>query len=169
MSLSECEALSAERKFVGDYDVSLKVKKANSLTYTATTNTTISAGSTVIFVDNLTNNTLEQVVVPGNLISVTPISNVSIVSVGNTFITIGAGSTVNSSIAVGTAVTFTIDNIKYLARNLMIPSFASVEICDTPKRLETGFQLLMDAETVGIDANLAQTIDIQVSGRNITL
>jgi len=156
-------------EFVGDYDVSLKVKKANSLTYTATTNTTISAGSTVIFVDNLTNNTLEQVVVPGNLISVTPISNVSIVSVGNTFITIGAGSTVNSSIAVGTAVTFTIDNIKYLARNLMIPSFASVEICDTPKRLETGFQLLMDAETVGIDANLAQTIDIQVSGRNITL
>ena len=57
----------------------------------------------------------------------------------------------------------------YLARNLMIPSFASVELCDTPKRLEIGSQLLMDAETVGIDANLAQTIDIQVSGRNITL
>jgi hypothetical protein len=57
----------------------------------------------------------------------------------------------------------------YLARNLMIPSFASVELCDTPKRLEIGSRLLMDAETVGIDANLAQTIDIQVSGRNITL
>ena len=57
----------------------------------------------------------------------------------------------------------------YLARNLMIPSFASVELCDTPKRLEAGSYVLMDAETVGIDANEASTIDIQVSGRNITL
>jgi hypothetical protein len=57
----------------------------------------------------------------------------------------------------------------YLARNLMIPSFASVELCDMPKRIEPGSQLLMDAETVGIDANIASTIDIQVSGRNITL
>lgn len=57
----------------------------------------------------------------------------------------------------------------YLARNLMIPAYASIELCDTPKRLEKGSSLLMDAETVGIDANLAQTIDIQVSGRNITI
>lgn len=57
----------------------------------------------------------------------------------------------------------------YLARNLMIPSFASVELCDTPKRLEAGSYVLMDAETVGIDANEASTIDIQVSGRNITI
>lgn len=55
----------------------------------------------------------------------------------------------------------------YLARNLMIPSFASVELCDTPKRLEVGSHILMDAETVGIDANEASTIDIQVSGRHI--
>ena len=55
----------------------------------------------------------------------------------------------------------------YLARNLMIPSFASVELCDTPKRLEVGSRILMDAETVGIDANEASTIDIQVSGRQI--
>ena len=57
----------------------------------------------------------------------------------------------------------------YLARNLMIPSFASVELCDTPKRIEPGTTLYMDAETVGIDANEASTIDIQVSGRNITI
>jgi len=56
----------------------------------------------------------------------------------------------------------------YLARNLMIPSFASVELCDTPKRIEAGSYILMDAETVGIDANEASTIDIQVSGRTIT-
>jgi hypothetical protein len=56
----------------------------------------------------------------------------------------------------------------YLARNLVIPSFASVELCDTPKRLEKGCYILMDAETVGIDTNEASTIDIQVSGRNIT-
>jgi hypothetical protein len=55
----------------------------------------------------------------------------------------------------------------YLARNLMIPSFASIELCDTPKRLEVGSRILMDAETVGIDANEASTIDIQVSGRHI--
>ena len=55
----------------------------------------------------------------------------------------------------------------YLARNLMIPAFASVELCDTPKRLEVGSRILMDAETVGIDANEASTIDIQVSGRQI--
>jgi hypothetical protein len=55
----------------------------------------------------------------------------------------------------------------YLARNLMIPAFASVELCDTPKRLDVGSYVLMDAETVGIDANEASTIDIQVSGRNI--
>jgi hypothetical protein len=55
----------------------------------------------------------------------------------------------------------------YLARNLMIPTFASVELCDTPKRLEVGSRILMDAETVGIDANEASTIDIQVSGRQI--
>ena len=156
-------------EFVGDYDVSLKFSRANALTYTASVNTAVSAGSTIIFVDNLTNNSLETVVNPGNLISVTPISNASITSVGNTFVTIGAGSTVASAINVGTAVTFTINNVKYLARNLMIPAFASVELCDTPKRLEPNFQLLMDADTVGIDANIASTIDIQVSGRNITL
>ena len=57
----------------------------------------------------------------------------------------------------------------YLARNLIIPSFASVELCDTPKRIEVGTTLYMDAETVGVDANEASTIDIQVSGRNITI
>ncbi len=158
-------------EFVGDYDVSLRINRQNSVTYTASVNSTISAGSTIVFVDNLTNNSLETVVIPGNLISITgvAVTNVSIVSVGNTFVTIGTASTVNSSVSVGTTVTFTIDNNKYLARNLMIPSYASVEFCDMPKRIEPGFRLLMDAEVVGIDVNLANTIDINISGRNITL
>ena len=55
----------------------------------------------------------------------------------------------------------------YLARNLVIPSFASVELCDMPKRIEAGSYVLMDAETVGIDANEASTIDIQIAGKEI--
>ena len=158
-------------EFVGDYDVSVDVVRPNSLTFNASVNSTVAAGSTVIFVDNLTNNSLETVVRAGNLVSIagTSITNVSIVSVGNTFVTIPAGSAVASAINVGTAVTFTVDRVTFLARNLMVPAFASIELCDTPKRLEPGTMLMMDANTVGIDTNLAQTIDIQVSGRNITL
>ena len=55
----------------------------------------------------------------------------------------------------------------YLARNLVIPSFSSIELFDAPKRIEAGSYLLMDAETVGVDANEASTIDIQVSGKRI--
>jgi len=158
-------------EFVGDYDVSLMVVRPNSLTFNASVSSLVSAGSTIIFVDNLTNNSLETVVNAGNLVSVanTSITNVSIVSVGNTFITIPTGSVVGSAITVGTAVTFTVDRRTFLARNLMIPAFASVELCDTPKRIEPGTRLLMNAEAVGIDVNLANTIDIQVSGRNITI
>jgi len=56
----------------------------------------------------------------------------------------------------------------YLVRNLMLPAFSSVELCETPRRLQIGDQLLLDNETVGVDDNLPQTIDIQLSGRTIT-
>jgi hypothetical protein len=161
-------------EFVGDYDVSILVNRPNGLTYNCTVPTAISAGSTIIFVDNLTNNSLETVVKPGNLVGLTAtaggtvlLSSTPVVSVGNTFVTVATGPA--GAIGVGTYVTFTIDDNKYLARNLMIPAFASVELCDTPKRIEPGFQILMNAEVVGIDANEASTIDINVSGRNITL
>lgn len=161
-------------EFVGDYDVSILVNRPNGLTYNCTVPTAISAGSTIIFVDNLTNNSLETVVKPGNLVGLTAtaggtvlLSSTPVVSVGNTFVTVATGPA--GAIGVGTYVTFTIDDNKYLARNLMIPAFASVELCDTPKRIEPGFRILMNAEVVGIDANEASTIDINVSGRNITL
>jgi len=161
-------------EFVGDYDVSILVNKPNGLTYNCTVPTAISAGSTIIFVDNLTNNSLETVVKPGNLVGLAAtatgtvlLSSTPVVSVGNTFVTVATGPA--GAIGIGTYVTFTIDDNKYLARNLMIPAFASVELCDTPKRIEPGFRILMNAEVVGIDTNEASTIDINVSGRNITL
>lgn len=157
-------------EFVGDYDASIMLVRPNSLTFNASVNSTISAGSTVLFVDNLTNNSLETVVTTGNLVTVgTALTNVSITSVGGTFVTIGSGSTVNASISIGTTAIFTVDRRTFLARNLMIPAYASIELCDTPKRIETGNILTMNAETVGIDANLSQTIDIQVAAKNITL
>lgn len=65
-------------------------------------NTTISAGSTVIFISDLTG------VSAGSSISVTgvAITNRSVVAVGDTFVTIGTASTVNSVIGIGTTVTF---------------------------------------------------------------
>lgn len=161
-------------EFVGDYDASIMLVRPNSLTFNASVNSTISAGSTVLFVDNLTNNSLETVVTPGNLISLvttvgTAMTNASIVSVGNTFVTIGTASTISTAVGVGSTAIFTVDRRTFLARNLMIPAYGSIELCDTPKRIETGNILMMNAETVGIDANLSQTIDIQVAAKNITL
>lgn len=161
-------------EFVGDYDASIMVVLPNSITYNSTINSTVSSGSTIIFVDNLTNNSLETVVVPGNLITLVTgvgiaLTNASIVSVGNTFVTIGVGSTVPSSIGIGSTAIFTINRTTYLARNLMIPAFASIELCDVPKRIEPRNILMMNAETVGIDSNFTQTIDIQVSGKTIRI
>jgi hypothetical protein len=66
-----------------------------------TINTTVAAGSTVIYVGSLTG------VSAGSSITVgTAITTRSVVAVGDTFVTIGTASTVGSVIGIGTAVTF---------------------------------------------------------------
>ena len=67
-----------------------------------TINTTVSLGSTVIYVASLTGVTagISSITV-GTAITTKPV-----VSVGDTFVTIGAASTVGSVIGIGTAVTF---------------------------------------------------------------
>ena len=49
----------------------------------------------------------------------------------------------------------------------MIPSYASVELFDQPKRLERYSSLDVECDVVGIDPNIATTIDIDLSGKNI--
>ena len=71
------------------------------LTTLTTTGQTVGIGSTVIFVDSVSD------VSVGSSISITgKLTNVPVVSVGNTFIRIGAGSTIESTISSGIAVTF---------------------------------------------------------------
>ena len=66
-----------------------------------TINTTVAAGSTVIYVGSLTG------VSAGSSITVgTAITTRSVVAVGDTFVTIGTASTVPSVIGIGTVVTF---------------------------------------------------------------
>jgi hypothetical protein len=66
-----------------------------------TINTTVAAGSTVIYVGSLTG------VSAGSSITVgTAITTRSVVAVGDTFVTIGTASTVSSVIGIGTVVTF---------------------------------------------------------------
>lgn len=48
-----------------------------------------------------------------------------------------------------------------LVDNLIIPKYSSIELLDTPKRLNTN-------DTIGIQLDQASTIDIQVSGRLIS-
>ena len=50
----------------------------------------------------------------------------------------------------------------HLAKNLVIPRYASVELLDRPKRLETGSVVKMQTITA------ANTIDVVVSGKKIT-
>jgi len=74
---------------------------ANVNFLSTTINSTVSAGSTIIYVASLTG------VSAGSSITVgTAITTRSVVSVGDTFVTIGAASTVASVIGVTTAVTF---------------------------------------------------------------
>jgi hypothetical protein len=49
----------------------------------------------------------------------------------------------------------------------MIPSYASVELFDMPKRLERYSSLVIETDVVGIDANIASTIDVDLSGKII--
>lgn len=66
-----------------------------------TINTTVAAGSTVIYVGSLTGVSAGSSITVGTAITTKPV-----VSVGDTFVTIGTASTVASVIGIGTAVTF---------------------------------------------------------------
>jgi hypothetical protein len=46
----------------------------------------------------------------------------------------------------------------FLTKDLIIPKYATVEICEQPKRIETG-------DTIGIILGQGATIDVQLSGR----
>ena len=78
------------------------VLAANVNFLTTTINSTVSAGSTIIFVSSLTGVTagISSITV-GTAITTRPV-----VAVGNTFVTIGTASTVPSVIGITTAVTF---------------------------------------------------------------
>jgi hypothetical protein len=78
------------------------VLAANVNFLTTAVNATVSSGSTVIYVSNLTG------VSAGSSISITgvAVTNQPVVAIGNTFVTIGTGSTVAGTIGIGTAVTF---------------------------------------------------------------
>ena len=73
----------------------------NFLTTVTTTGQTVGIGSTVIFVDSVSN------VSVGSSLSITgKLTNVPVVSVGTTTVQIGTGSTIASTITAGIAVTF---------------------------------------------------------------
>ena len=78
------------------------VLSANVNFLNTTVNATVSSGSTVIYVSDVTG------VSAGSSISITgvAVTNQSVVSVGNTFVTIGSGSTVAGVIGIGTTVSF---------------------------------------------------------------
>lgn len=58
-------------------------------------------------------------------------------------------------------------NTYYLVRNIIIPSFATVEICDTPRRIEANWSIEAELSVIGQDVNLASSIDIQVSAKKL--
>ena len=71
------------------------------LTTVTTTGQTVGIGSTVIFVDSVSDVSI------GSSISITgKLTNIPVVSVGNTFVRIGTSSTIGSTIGSGIAVTF---------------------------------------------------------------
>ena len=71
------------------------------LTTTITTGQTVGIGSTVVFVDSVKNVSI------GSSISITEkLNRVPVVSIGNTFVIIGTGSTIDSTITAGIAATF---------------------------------------------------------------
>lgn len=148
-------------EFEGDYDVNVKI--VSDVT-TTSIGVTAGIGATIFYVGNLTNVSTRSIVSIG-----TYISKSSIVGVGSTSFTIGVGKTSEFSIPVGTGVSFYVlgyDQV-YLARNLVIPSYASVELFEQPKRLERYSSVDIECDVVGIDTNIASTIDIQLSGKNI--
>ena len=149
-------------EFVGDYDTSVKLV---SDTESRSISTTVSAGSTTLFVG-----TVPSLVTTDSVVSVgTFFDKAPLVGVGTTAVTIGVGRTSEYSVAAGTGVTFYILGYeeKYLARNIVIPAFASVELLDNAKRIEKYNSIVVETEVVGIDANVASTIDINLSGKHI--
>jgi len=58
-------------------------------------------------------------------------------------------------------------NTYYLVRNIIIPAFATVEICDTPRRIEANWSIEAELSVIGQDVNLASSIDIQVSAKKL--
>ena len=73
----------------------------NFLTTATTTGQTVAIGATVIFVDSVSN------VSAGSSLTITgKLTNVPVVSIGNTFVRIGAASTIASTITAGIAATF---------------------------------------------------------------
>jgi hypothetical protein len=149
-------------EFVGDYDTSVKI--VSDVTNTSL-GSTAGIGATVFFVSNLNNVTTSSIVSIGTFIS-----NESLVGVGSTSFIVGVGKTSEFEIPVGTAVTFYVLGYEdhYLAKNVTIPSFASIELLDNPKRLERYSSLIIETDVVGIDTNIANTIDIDIAGKNIT-
>lgn len=77
------------------------VLTANVNFLSTTVNSTVASGSTIIYTSDLTGVSAGSSITVGAAITNTPV-----VSVGNTFVTIGTGSTVAGVIGIGTAVTF---------------------------------------------------------------
>lgn len=77
------------------------VLTANVNFLSTTINATVASGSTVIYVPNLTGVSAGSSITVGAVIT-----NKPVVAVGDTFVTIGTGSTVAGVIGIGTAVTF---------------------------------------------------------------
>ena len=120
--------------------------------------------STIVNVNSIPSNlTTDSVVSIG-----TYVNQIRVASVGTTSFTLAQQT--DQLIPVGTGVTFYILGYEdhYLARNIVIPAFASVELLDNPKRLERYSSLVIETDVVGIDPNVASTIDIDIAGRNIT-
>lgn len=149
-------------EFVGDYDTSVRIVSDRTIASLASS---ASASATTFFVSGGINST---VVTTNSIVSIgTFIDKAPITGIGSTSFTISR--TTPLSIPVGTGITFFVlgyDSV-YLARNLMIPSYASVELFDNPKRLERYSSLSIDVDVVGIDPNIASTIDVDLSGKII--
>jgi hypothetical protein len=149
-------------EFVGDYDTSVRMVSDRSITSLASS---ASASATTFFVSGGINST---VITTNSIVSIgTFIDKAPITGIGSTSFTINR--TTPLLIPVGTGVTFFVlgyDSV-YLARNLMVPAYASVELFDNPKRLERYSSLVIDTDVVGIDANVASTIDVDLSGKII--
>jgi len=80
---------------------SVLTAQVNFLTSATSAGQTVAIGGTVIFVDSVSN------VAAGSSLTITgKLTNVSVVSIGDTFVRIGSGSTIGTTITAGIAATF---------------------------------------------------------------